>query len=351
MCNRIAFGLITALAIASLVTSCSGIPAGPPAKASTTKVPHIAVIPPAMTSPFHVALRDGAVEQAKILGWPIEVHAPERETDFAGQVMIVEQLIQKGVDIISINLIDANAMISGVKKANEAKIPILMHNMITPVSEGNVVEYIGYDQWGGGEKMGKYACDLLAKKYSGTARGKVFILDGIPGFHTNRRAGGFKHALYKNCPEVKIVGEQTAEWEREKGANVATAALQKDPNIDLFFGCSDEMSIGACIAAKKMSRTVNKNVWCIGIDGNPVTLDLIEKGETIATLGVYPRLMGATVVKQMQKVLMGEKVPYILETPSLVVDISNVAAYKSESTWTDPIEGKPEVDNGKPTVE
>ena len=92
-------------------------------------------------------------------------------------------------------------------------------------------------------------------------------------------------------------------------------------------------------------------MWCISIDGNPVTLDLIEKGETIATLGVYPRLMGATVVKQMQKVLKGEKVPYILETPSLVVDISNVAAYKSESTWTEPIEGKPEVDNGKPTVE
>ena len=332
MCHRIAFGLITALTIASLVTSCT-------AKASAPKVPRIAVIPPAMTSPFHVAVRDGAVEQAQALGWPIEIHAPERETDFAGQEMIVEQLIQKGVDIISINLIDANAMISGVKKANEAKIPILMHNMITPVSEGNVVEYIGYDQWGGGEKMGKYACDLLAKKYGGMARGKVFILDGIPGFHTNRRAGGFKHALYKNCPDVKIVGEQTAEWEREKGANVATAALQKDPNIDLFFGCSDEMGIGACIAAKKMSRTVNKDVWCIGIDGNPVTL------------GVYPRLMGATVVKQMQKVLKGEKVPYILETPSLVVDISNVAAYKSESTWTDPIEGKPEVDDGKPTVE
>ena len=61
MCNRIAFGLITALTIASLVTSCSGIPAGPPAKASAPKVPHIAVIPPAMTSPFHVAVRDGTV--------------------------------------------------------------------------------------------------------------------------------------------------------------------------------------------------------------------------------------------------------------------------------------------------
>ena len=343
MRNRIVLGLITVLTMTSVVTSCGEAPTD----VSHARAPRIAVIPPAMTSPFHVALRDGAVEQAKILGWPIEVQAPERETDFAGQEMIVEQLIQKGVDIISINLIDANAMISGVRKANEAKIPILMHNMITPVSEGNVVEYIGYDQWGGGEKMGKYACDLLAEKYGGTARGKVFILDGIPGFHTNRRAGGFRHALYKNCPDVKIVGEQTAEWEREKGANVATAALQRAPDIDLFFGCSDEMDIGAALAAERLG----KKVFTIGIDGNDVTLDLIKQGKVTATLGVYPKKMGVQVVKQMQQVLKGEKVPYILLTPSIVVDRSNLDDYEAGRTWTEPVEGKPELDSGKPTVE
>ncbi len=42
---------------------------------------------------------------------------------------------------------------------------------------------------------------------------------------------------------------------------------------------------------------------------------------------------------------------YILETPSIIVDSKNVAAYRSESTWTEPVEGKPEVDNGKPTGE
>jgi ribose transport system substrate-binding protein len=141
------------------------------------------------------------------------------------------------------------------------------------------------------------------------------------------------------------VGEQTAEWEREKGTNVATAALQKDPDIDLFFGCSDEMDIGAALAAEKMG----KRVFAIGIDGNDVTLDLIKRGKVTATLGVYPRLMGVIVIKQMQKVLKGDPVPYILETPSIVVDIQNVAAYKSEDTWAEPVEGKPELDNGKPT--
>ncbi len=344
MCIKTASSIIAIVALASAIMLAGCAPGAAPTKAPEAQR-HVAVIPPAMTSPFHVALVAGAVEQARALGWPIETQTPERETDFAGQEMIVEQLIQKGVDIISINVIDANAMISGIRKANEAQIPILMHNMITPVSEGNVVEYIGYDQWGGGEKMGRYACDLLKGKY-GVARGKVFILDGIPGFHTNRRAGGFRYALSANCPDVKIVGEQTAEWEREKGANVATAALQREPDVDLFFGCSDEMDIGAALAAEKLG----KQVFTIGIDGNDVTLDLIRQGKVTATLGVYPKKMGEQIVKQMRQVLEGKPVPYILLTPSIVVDQSNLADYEAGKTWTEPVEGKPELDSGKPTV-
>jgi ribose transport system substrate-binding protein len=68
-----------------------------------------------------------------------------------------------------------------------------------------------------------------------------------------------------------------------------------------------------------------------------------------ATLGVYPTLMGATVIQQMEKALSGEEIPYILETPSIVVNINNLSAYRSDSTWTEPIEGKPEFDNDRPT--
>jgi len=178
----------------------------------------------------------------------------------------------------------------------------------------------------------------------------VYILLGIPGFHTNRRTQGYEWGLRQYCPEVTVVGKQTAEWDRTEAVDVATAALQQNPAINLFYGNSDEMGIGACIAAKKLGRRVNKDIWCLSIDGNPVTLDLIEKGETTATLGVYPRLMGATVIRQMAKVFNGEKVPTVLETPSLVVDKLNVADYKSERTWTEPQEGQPEMDNGQPTA-
>lgn len=300
-------------------------------------------MPPGFTSPFHVAVKEGAQKGAAELGWQVDVVAAERESDFAGQVAVVEQEIQKGVKAIGVNPIDAKAVVTAVKKANQAGVPIFMQNLITPVDEGNVVEYIGYDQWKGAAQLAQYSCALLDNQ------GNVFILTGIPGFHANRRTQGFKWGLERYCPEVKIIGEQTAEWEREKAVNVAMVALQQHPEIDLFYGNSDEMNIGACLAAKKLGRRINQNIFCIGIDGNPVTLELIEKGDVTATLGVYPDKIGEILIHQMAKYLNGETIPFILETPATVVDRHNVADYKTGKTWIEPKAGQPEFDNGQPS--
>jgi ABC-type sugar transport system substrate-binding protein len=310
----------------------------------------VAIVPPGFGSPFHVAIKEGAVREAELLGWAVDAVAAEKEDDFSGQVSVVEQELQKGISAIAINPIDVKAIVTAVKSANKRGIPVFMHNTITPLDDGEVTEFIGYDQWGGAVQLARYTCGLFAQ--NGNPDGKVYILMGIPGFHANRRTQGFEWGIAQYCPKVEIIGKQTAEWDRTKAVEVATAALQQHPEIDLFYGNSDEMGIGACIAAKKLGRTVNSDIWCIGIDGNPVTLDMIQGGEITATLGVYPDLIGATVIRQMKKVLIdGREVPYILVTPSIVVDRNNVQAYKSESTWTDPVEGEPEFDNGKPTGE
>jgi ABC-type sugar transport system substrate-binding protein len=334
-----------------ILSACTGTPiptptsstAGEPSQGET----RVAIVPPGFGSPFHVALKDGALSEAQKLGWHVDVVAAEREGDFAGQVSVVEQELQKGVAAIAINPIDVQAIVTAVKKANQTHTPVFMQNTITPLDQGVVLEYIGYDQWAGAAKLAQYTCNLF--EANNITDGKVYILMGIRGFHANRRTQGYEWGLQQYCPDVTVVGKQTAEWDRTEAVDVATAALQQNPGIDLFYGNSDEMGIGACIAAKKLGRTVNQDIWCISIDGNPVTLDLIEKGDTTATLGVYPALMGATVIRQMDKALRGEAIPYILETPSIVVDITNLAAYRSGSTWTEPVEGKPELDNGKPT--
>ncbi len=314
---------------------------------------YVGFVPPALTSPFHVAMVDGATARAAELGWKLDVQAPASEGDFAAFVTTVQQLLEKGVEAISINPIGTDSAITAVKAANEKGVPILAHNFITPFSEGEVVTYLGYDQWGGAEQLALYTCELIAKKYNTTpaeTKGKVYILLGIDSIFSHRRTGGFKAGLAKGCPNVEVVGEQTAEWLRTKGSEVATIALQQTPDIDVFYGNSDEMAIGAALAAEQLGLEINKDFFAVGIDGNQPTLDLLAEGKFSATLGVDPFRMGVAVIDAMAAIFAGEEVPQITLTPSVVVTPDNLEDYLAGKLWTDPVPGFPELDNDLPTV-
>ena len=110
------------------------------------------------------------------------------------------------------------------------------------------------------------------------------------------------------------------------------------------------MAIGAALAGEQLGKTINKDFFAVGIDGNQPTLDLLGQGKFSATLGVDPVRMGVTVIDTMNKILAGETVPEIILTPSVVVTPDNLADYLAGKLWTEPVAGAPETDNDKPTV-
>lgn len=291
-----------------------------PSTTAPAKSIEVAVVVPGMTSPFHAQIKNGAVEAGEKLGWKVNVMAPQRETDFKKQVEIVDDMITRGAKAISVNSIDDKAIVKACKDANEKGIPFFIHNSLTKIPAGKVTAYIGYDQRAGGRKMGEYAIKLLR----GT--GKVAILQGIPGFHTTERVGGFKDAL-KTAAGIKIAGEQPANWERERAMYVASNMLQANPDIKLFYAVSDEMALGAAAACKQAGK---KGILILGIDGNPNAVDAVQKGEITATLGTNPRKMGAKIIESMQAALSGNTVPEMVETQTVVVDKGNAEQYSKE---------------------
>jgi len=310
--------VFTLIALMVAFAGCGKAPkqAGPAAKVE------VGLVSPALVSVFHVTLVEGAKEQAGAEGWKLISMAPEKESDFARQVAMIEDLIQLKVKAISICAIDDKAIVGAVKKANSAGIPILIHNSLTEIPGGNVTAYIGYDQREGGRKCGEKAAALLTEKY-GKPKGKVAILEGLAGFHTRERAGGFRDAL-KKYPVIKIVASQPADWDREKAVSVAENLLQSYPDIDLFFGCSDAMAQGGAAAAGRTS----KKVFTIGIDGNPDAIADIGAGKLTASLAVYPKDMGRAVVKTMKDVLDGKQVPKLVKTETVIVDKTNWKQFK-----------------------
>lgn len=294
----------------------ASLPKPAEAPAASGKV-SLAVISPALTSVFHQEFVRGAEEAAKERGWEFSHLEPDRETNSADQVSKVQDSLQRGVSCISICAVNDEALVQSVKKANEAGVPIFVHNSITPVPAGKVEAYIGYDEFEGGRKCGQKAVQLLTAKH-GSARGKVAILHGTAGTHTQQRAGGFKDAL--KGTQIEVVAEPTANWLRKEGADRTAELLQKHPDLDLVFGCSDAMAQGAAQAAKQAGRTL----LTIGLDGNPDALADVKAGRLTATLVVFPHGMGRRAVEVIEQRLRGEKVGPVVKSETRVVDQATV---------------------------
>lgn len=277
----------------------------------------VAMISPALTSTFYLATNAGATEVAEELGWNLYKLAPDRESNFQKQVSMVEDMIQREVDAIALCAINDKAVVSAVKKANEAGIPVFVFNSLTELPGGKVEAYVGYDQRAGGRKVGLKAVDLLHSKY-GELKGKIVILEGVPGYHTTERKGGFMEILEK-FPEIEIAASQPADWEREKGMNVTENLLQAIPDLDLVFGCSDAMAQGAAQAA----RSMNKDIYTIGIDGNPDAIEDVSKDRLTGTLAVFPTEMGRITIRAIKDYFDGKDIPQFIKTPTEVVDEDN----------------------------
>ncbi|SFL64319.1 sugar ABC transporter substrate-binding protein [Halanaerobium salsuginis] len=277
----------------------------------------VAMISPALTSTFYKATNEGATQMAEEYGWKLYKLAPDRETNFQKQVSMVEDMIQREVDAIALCAINNKAVAPAVEKANEAGIPVFVFNSLTELPSGDVVSYVGYDQRAGGRKVGLRAVELLHEKY-GELDGKIAILEGVPGYHNTERKGGFMEVLEK-FPEIEIAASQPADWEREKGLNVAENLLQARPGIDLFFGMSDAMAQGAAQGA----RSMNKEVFTLGIDGNPDAIDDVGKGRLTGTLAVFPTEMGRITMRAIKDHFDGKEVPQFNVTPTMIVDEYN----------------------------
>jgi ABC-type sugar transport system substrate-binding protein len=303
-----------------------------PTKKVENETKIIAYLPAGMTSPFYSQVAQSAAPYGEKYGLKLEAQAPPAETDFNGQIAIFDNFISRNVEGILFCSIDSEVLIPAIRKANKAEIPLINFNSLTPYEGGEIDGYVGYNQYKAGFSAGQYAASLLE------GEGKVYIIRGVQGFHDTLRSNGFYDAL-SNFPNIDVLGEKVGDWVRDKSIEVTTEAFNEHPDISIIVGMNDEMAIGASIAAKKLQ----KKIFTIGIDGNPVSLSEIEKGNLTATVAAFPEKIGEVVMEQMRKILEGQSIHKFLETPTVIVDINNLNAYKTGELWSEPKKSEPEM--------
>ena len=273
-------------------------------------------LPPAMTSPFYASCIEGATPVAEALGYELEILAPPSEDDYATQTSMMEDFITQGVKGIAVCGINLEALIPAIQKANEAGIPVVMFNTITELDGADVYAYSGYNQYNGGAKI----ADWVNEKMNGEA--VVAIIEGLPSDYTTQRMGGFVDKCASDYPGITVVATQPGDWVREKGMNAAMDMIQAHPEINVIYGLSDEMALGAVQACKQLNRD---DIICVGLDGNPNAKEAVKAGELDGTLDCGPVAIGANAIKALADAIDGvERDEKIIEAETTVVDSTNV---------------------------
>ena len=285
-------------------------------------VPTIALVMKTANNPFFIDMERGAREAADKLGVELIVQSAEREVDVEKQMQIIENLIQRQVNALCITPSGSKEIVPAIVKANKAKIPVLIVD--TRVDEttlkeagGQIATFIGSDNFAGGKIAGKKIVESLG------GRGKVAVLEGIPGHETgDARLGGFHEAL-KEQSGIEVIASQTANWERALGYNVFQNLLQSNPDIQALFACNDMMALGALEAIAAAGKT--GEIIVVGFDAIDDARSAIQKGEMHGSIAQFPAEMGRLAVEKAFDLLNGKTIADYIPTKIELVAKENLA--------------------------
>ncbi len=185
----------------------------------------------------------------------------------------LDSFIAQKVDAVIICPTDANALTPAVESVVKAGIPIIACSADVSENVGQV--WVGSENENGGEIEAKFIVDSLKGK------GNIAILRGPLGhFAEQGRFAGYDKILKQN-PGIKVVYDQTANWQRDQAMTQVENLLTSGNQIDAILCQNDGMALGALEAVKAAGK---KDVIIIaGIDAIKDALDSVKAGELDAT--------------------------------------------------------------------
>jgi ABC-type sugar transport system substrate-binding protein len=307
--NRLSFLLM--IAVLSIFSACNN------GGGEKKKAKKMAIVVSTLNNPWFVFLAETAAAKAKALGYETKIFDSQNNT--AVETDNFENILVSDYCAILFNPTDADGSVANVKKAKEAGVAVFcMDREIN--AKGVATSQILSDGYSGSVEIAKYFVEVLNKK------GTYVELLGITGDNNTRaRSSGF-HSVVDNYPELKMVAQQSADFDRNKGMEVMESMLQAHPDITGVFCGNDAMAMGAYQALVGAGK--EKTVKVFGFDGADDAIKSIKENKLVATGMQFPKIMAEKAAEFADEYYKGkrdfaEKIPVAVE----LVTAKNVDSY------------------------
>ena len=308
--NWLKFAVATLAAAVTLLFAQTA-PAQPASKGK------IAVVISTLNNPWFVVLADTAKARAVELGYDATIF--DSQNDTAKEAANFENIIARGYKAILFNPTDANGSVANVQKAKAAGVPVFCIDREINSTNAAVSQMLS-DSYSGCVKLGQYFVKTVGQE------GEYAELLGIVGDNnTWNRSKGF-HSVVNRYPGLKMVAQQSADFDRAKGLDVMESILQAHPNIKAAFCGNDAMAMGAYQALVTAGK--DKQVKVFGFDGADDVVKMIAEGKIAATGMQFPKTMARKSAEFADEYIKGKRdFPQKVPVPVELVTSENVSKY------------------------
>lgn len=228
------------------------------------------VITPSVSNLAFKTDADAAEAKAKELGY--EVKTASHDDDPTKQTELFDSAIADKAAAIICDNAGADATVEAVKKARDAGIPTFLIDR--EINEtGVAISQIVANNYQGAKDITEKFVEVMGEKGN-----YVELL----GKESDTNAGVRSSALHEvidQYPDMKMVGQQTANWEKTESYDKMESMLQANPDIQGVICGNDTMVEGVCAAL----QALGKNIPVIGVDGSDEVAALIRSGQSTGT--------------------------------------------------------------------
>ncbi|AJA47177.1 putative rhizopine-binding protein [Clostridium pasteurianum DSM 525 = ATCC 6013] len=248
----------------------------------------------------------------------IEVIFADAKKNSNTQLSQVENFISQRVDVIIVAPVYIDASKPITDKAKAANIPII--SLMTPFeNQSDAVSYIAPDS----KQAATLEMEYLAKRMN--YKGNVAIMMGPREDRAQRVRTETYHEVISKYPDMEIVAEQSAEWDRARGTVLMENWIESGKKIDSVAVNNDEMAIGALNTIEAAGKLGKITVG--GIDATPDSLQYVKSGKLAVTVFQDAEKLSKASIDTAIKAAKGENVEKTISIKNELVTPENVDRY------------------------
>jgi ribose transport system substrate-binding protein len=263
---------------------------------------------------FWLTVRSGADAAGEEFNANIVWNGPDKETEIAKQINIVQDMISRRVDAIVMAACDENALVDAVHQALDAGIPVV--TIDSGVKSDRPLSFIATDNL----HAARLAADELARLIG--EEGSVGMIPIVPGAATSEmREQGFKEGA-ANYPGMKIVSILHCDSDAAKAMSVTEDMMTAHPNLVGIFALSEPGAVGAAQAIESAGKA--GQIKIVGFDASGEELNALERGTIQALVVQSPFNMGYLGVKAAIDAIEGRPVEKRIDTGVTIITKDNL---------------------------